>query len=86
MYDQEARLLNRRGAELLQEGLHERAKSFLETAEKILESAASSGRIVDHCLVTSVLHNLACYHQLTWKLDCCANYLEALLFNLNSEL
>lgn len=29
------------------------------------------------------LHNLACAHQKNWELDACANYLEALIYNLN---
>jgi hypothetical protein len=32
------------------------------------------------------LHNLACCYQILWDLEKCSNYIEALIFNFNSEL
>ena len=34
-------------------------------------------------LIVLTLHNLACAYQRNWELEVCANYLEALIYNLN---
>ena len=38
---------------------------------------------VEKRLIVLTLHNLACAYQRNWELEVCANYLEALIYNLN---
>ena len=52
-------------------------------AEKILEKAGERGMDVEKRLIVLTLHNLACAYQRNWELEVCANYLEALIYNLN---
>lgn len=55
-------------------------------AEKILEYGANCGKNISRQMITVVLHNQACCYQKIWQLDKCSNYLEALIFNINSYL
>ena len=59
---------------------------MLGEAEKVLEYAAERGKSIPRGLMMSVLHNLACCYQQRWELDRCANYVEALIYNLNCQL
>ena len=52
-------------------------------AEKILEKTGERGMDVEKRLIVLTLHNLACAYQRNWELEVCANYLEALIYNLN---
>lgn len=64
----------------------EQALVYLESAELILESGSEKGHLTDHCLVQCILHNQAGCYQNMWQLDKSSNYIEALIFNLNSRL
>jgi hypothetical protein len=56
---------------------------LLGEAEKVLEYAANRGREIDRSLIVIVLHNTAYFHQQTWDLERCSNYIEALVYNIN---
>ena len=55
---------------------------FFEEAERVLEYAASCGKMIDRNIIIAILHNEACAFQRIYDLPRLSNYLEALIYNL----
>jgi hypothetical protein len=51
-----------------------------------LEYAAGCGKTIERWLITTILNNQACLLQRTSYFEQSANYLEAILFNINDFL
>ena len=66
-----------------QNGRPDEALVYLVETENILEKSGERGMDVEKRLIVLTLHNLACAYQRNWELEVCANYLEALIYNLN---
>ena len=60
--------------------------AYLEEAEKILQYAAGCGRTIDRSLIIATLHNQATVYQRMWELIRSADYIEAIIFNINTFL
>jgi hypothetical protein len=58
----------------------------LTEAEKILEYGASCGKIIDRNIIITTLHNEACCYYKDSDLNTAAKYLEAVIFNIKSNL
>lgn len=52
----------------------------------MLEYAAGCGKTIERSLITTVLNNQACLLQRTSDFEQSANYLEAIIFNINDFL
>jgi hypothetical protein len=59
---------------------------YLEEAEKLLEFAANCGKTIDRTLIISTLHNEAAAYQKLWELEKTSNYLEAIIYNMNTYI
>jgi hypothetical protein len=62
---------------------HKEAVIYFNECEKILEYAASCGKTIDRSIIVVTLHNQACVNQKLWDLEKSANYLEAIIYNIN---
>jgi len=62
------------------------ALSLLERMERILEYAATLGKVLDRNLVIVCLYNIACAHQSMWVLEKCSKYIDAVIYNLKHSI
>ena len=51
-----------------------------------MEYAAGCGRTIDRSLIVATLHNQATVYQRIWELVRAADYIEAIIFNINTFL
>lgn len=59
----------------------------MEEAEKILEAAVSRGnKKIDRTFIICTLQNEACAYQRLWELEKSAEYMEAIIHNMQSEV
>ena len=65
---------------------YKEALVYLQEAEKLLEYGASCGKTIDRQLIISTLQNEACAYQKRWELEKSSNYMEAIIYNMNSYL
>lgn len=78
--------LNSNGVTCVQNEDYREALIYFNENEKILEYAASCGKTIDRSVIIATLHNQACVNQKLWELEKSANYLEAIIYNINTHL
>ena len=79
-------LLNEEGIEKVLEQQLDEAMVYFSEAERDLEYMASCGDDINRVLITTTLKNKASVHQRLWELAPSSDYMEALLFHLQSYL
>ena len=79
-------LLNEEGIEKMLDHKLDEGMIYFSEAERDLEYVASCGNNIDRVLITTTLKNKASVHQKLWELAPSSDYMEALLFHLQSYL
>ena len=59
---------------------------YLGEAERVLEFGASCGKTIDRNIIITTLHNEACCYYREAELATAAKYIEAVIFNLKSNI
>ncbi|KAL4456125.1 hypothetical protein ABPG74_014086 [Tetrahymena malaccensis] len=78
--------MNDIASQKLNDGQQREALAILYKAEKMLELAASCGKVIDRNLIIVVLYNRACAYQSLWILDKCSKYIDGVIYNLEMSL
>ena len=76
---------NTRAVACIQSHQYQPALLYLESAQQLLQSSTEKGEPADPQIIQCVLQNQACCFQNMWQLEQCSNYIQALIFNLNSK-
>lgn len=71
---------------MINEDLIAEALVYLQEAERVLEYGASCGKTIDRNIIIATLHNEACCYYKEAELATAAKYIEAVIFNLKSQV
>jgi len=78
--------MNDRAVQDIQNGNCDAGLQMLERLKKVLEFAAEAGRPLDRNMIIVCLYNTACAYQMGWVLEKCAEYIDAVIYNLDQSI
>jgi len=78
--------MNDRAVQDIQSGNCDAGLQMLERLKKVLEFAAETGRPLDRNMIIVCLYNTACAYQMGWVLEKCAEYIDAVIYNLDQSI